>query len=212
MYDFLRTREDQLAFKKALEQIEQEKDLPAVHTSDTTTQRVYTPIAAQPETEKPVQTQTRYKFRSPVSRPDTSVIDLKNFKNWRDNNAEPTPKPNSATNILDKYAKPSNPDTSISQDFDKYFAERLKARPINPYVQTQTKVEEPAKPKIETKQPEPVKVEVVKPEPVKAEPIKIEVIEKKPEIKENKPKTNRKPRGKNKRRFDADVISSVDWK
>lgn len=56
----------------------------------------------------------------------------------------------------------------------------------------------------------PVKIEEdLKPK----EKIKVEVVDFNENKKEEKPKkTTRKPRGKSKKRFDADVISSVDWK
>ncbi len=42
--------------------------------------------------------------------------------------------------------------------------------------------------------------------------IKVEVVDFNQDKEKPKKVTNRKPRGKNKRRFDADVISNIDWK
>ena len=55
---------------------------------------------------------------------------------------------------------------------------------------------------------EPVRVEIKLHTEPRVAPAPVQ----KPAVAPKKKVTNRKPRGKNKRRFDADVIGSVDWR
>jgi len=84
---------------------------------------------------------------------------------------------------------------------NEMLAKKLKENPdlLNKLKANESKTEE--KPQILDSESNKIKIEVV------------DFTEKKPEPPKPVKKTvNRKPRGKNKRRFDADVISNIDWK
>ena len=132
---------------------------------------------------------------------------------------------NSKLNNKEKEEK----DTSIASFFKEKYSKGL-SQPVTPVVPVENKSEKqeesvqekPAKISlndlIKRKREEESKTEIVKEEDTEERKVKVEIVDfnedKKPEPKPEKPKkvVNRKPRGKNKRKFDPDVISSVDWK
>lgn len=118
----------------------------------------------------------------------------------------------------------SKPRVSYSDILDKVLSEKKRKQESNAV----TQIDLPNKLVVEVvvpekQEPEVVKEEVIKEVPVVKEVVK-EVIKEVPVVKEvikevikevpAKPKTTtpRKPRGKSKKRFDADIVSSVDWK
>ena len=127
----------------------------------------------------------------------------------------------------DTEEKDTKKDTDIASFFaEKYGAQKTKEK-NEPVIVSDKKQETPVKSTKTTlndlirnqkaKQQETqksenvVKIEVVDFADKKEEP-KVEAVKEEPKKEEPKKVVNRKPRGKNKRRFDADVISSVDWK
>lgn len=221
MYEFLETWEKKRAFKKALSEVIKEKPEPLER-------KVAAPVeASAPEAPKPITPAPVNIIKNPLRKPETTAIDLKYFKDWRhvervrsnnplyarpsvrrstdDDFAQPaiefpggnfgrrTPAPEKTltnNDIMERFAiKPR--ETTANRDFKTFIAETL------------------PKPKEEPK-PEP------KPEPKVEQKVKVEVVDLKPKEAPKpaaaKPATKRKPRGKGKRRFDADIISSVGWK
>lgn len=79
MLDFFKDKAKRKAFKQALKEVEQETTLSSheKHTKDTSIQRVY-----KSEAKEEVVVGT-YKMRTQLSRPETTAIDLKHFKDWR---------------------------------------------------------------------------------------------------------------------------------
>lgn len=232
MFEFLQTREERRAFKKALKEVESERPEPITFSRVSQEQRVshvnYSPS-----------------IKNPFRKPETTAIDLKYFKDWRKVNTvssknpayqQPKPKPRPIIDDDDEGAQPAIefpgetrrtlPISSVG------IAERFAVKPkdeqkdtdAKTYIQQtrlnrnrtesnfsqiirnvtnelnsikkQTTTPPPAQTPVENK----VKVEVVDftPKPSVAEP--------------KKPAVKRRPRGKGKRKFDADVITSVDWK
>lgn len=212
MVHFFADLEKRKAFKQALKEIEEDKTDGALHTSNAAVTRVYINPS---ETPSDAGGYVNVRPVSPLRRPETSAVDLKNFKDWRNATAKPatpptqpepatkptTPKLTTAQ-ILEKYSiKPATSDRTIGTDSTEYLRNRI-ATLSNNVAKTEPKpaVKEPVKP-----QPEPkvdtVKIEVINSAPAAPTP--------KPAA---KPAVKRKPRGKSRRRFDADVISNVDWK
>jgi len=99
----------------------------------------------------------------------------------------------------------------VDTDFDSYF-NSIFAEPKQKTVIKEDKIlEKPARRKTNLNTLINKSFADAEEESKKKPELKVEVID----FSDEKPKkksVNRKPRGKNKRRFDADVISSVDWK
>ncbi len=227
MFEFLQTTEKKSAFKKALNEITHEKPEPIVFSEKRS-------VEGAPR---------RYSttIKNPLRKPETTAVDLKNFKDWRqvdkvksDNpvykkpDPAPVPKPAPAPKAKDDdedeiferfpggrtFAK-DNPVTT-AEVIDR-FAVLPKDEPqttTNRKVTLQELVNrfQSSHSEAPKKEPEKEKPAVkVKEEPVDKN-IKVEIVD----FSDKKPKaktpSKRKPRGKSKKRFDADVISSVDWK
>ena len=235
MFDFFDSLEKKRAFQRALKEVNAEQlrqPAPAMQAKAS---------ASAPATQggQPVITPAhRRAIVSPFRRPETTAIDLKYFKDWRkvdtvqsnnptypkrplfpsrvqDEEAELVKdenpvKPTSTASTIEKFGIVQKEQSSTDRDITEYLRalreERAKRHAATP-VRTIT---EPIAPKKPVEEPKPA------PAAETNDKIKVEVIDfggqKEQPKPKPKPKTTRKPRGKNKRRFDADVISSVDWK
>ncbi len=249
MFEFFESRENRRAFKKALEEIAMEEAsiLQGKHTSDTTITRVY-----KTNDETTGGNAASLKVKNPLRKPETTAVDLKNFKDWRKVNKVPSSHPQYPTNkklFIDEeedeepmIKAPSSLEKSSSSVSSLDIISRLSENPAKQetdksittyYKQTQTK-EKPKEPDKKQVTNQNIREliekfapgEIAKHEKLKAEKdaltsseakeakIKIEVVDfsNKQTPEKPKKKVNRRPRGKSKRRFDADVISSVEWK
>ncbi len=206
MFDFLETREKKRAFRKALDEVTHEKPVPLVfreNKANDSAPRV-TPVVG---------------IKNPFLKPETTAIDLKNFKDWRNidkvKSDNKTYKPKNRFSfdeeepemIKDEDVKPKKffdrfdePQTTENKDtsFNSFMndTKKISLQDIINRANAQKKTEQSVEKAPET---EPT---------VKVEVVGLDKEEKKPE----KKTTKRKPRGKGKKRFDADVISSIDWK
>ena len=229
MFDFLESREKRRAFKKALKEVVREKPEPITFRKSNSE-----------ASDGPKVTRVNpylSSSRNPLRKPETTAIDLKYFKDWRkvekvpSNNPVYQPKPQSkkplfdddggvqpaialpgtqkqeskvTTNeIIEKFAiKPKEEKTD--KNANKYIMQTIKPKPEQHCI---------PRPKQEPTTNSAIN-QTKNTQSENENKIKVEVIDFTPkqEPKPVKPKTNRKPRGKGKRRFDADVITSVDWK
>lgn len=106
-------------------------------------------------------------------------------------------------------AKSENKEGKSSSSISELFAEMQRRRAAV----MQSDAPKVSEPEVKEEKPQ----QQIQPQENPKSEIKVEVIDKVPETEVakkavTKPKTNRRPRGKSKRRFDADVISSVDWR
>lgn len=245
--------ENRRAFRKALKEIKSEK--PVVKKNSVT--KVY---GNEPET---VASSSGPRYQGPLSKPNTAVVDLKNFKDWRNVDKvqsespefkgklfeEPRPAKafNSAAAYREEIERPNinrfmsgNPveeresvpggfnanmlgrhDTETPEERMQRMLKNLeeRRRAASARLKEIEGLEAKPEPKVEVKQQKPeTVVSEIKQEPMveqkpapkvtaPEQPIKVE-----PKPAPVKKVTNRKPRGKGKKRFDVDVITSIDWR
>lgn len=283
MFEFFDNLEKRRAFKKALQEVNDEildsqgVAVPSTmkkHTTDRTVSRVYHDMSGEKKkVEEPEVTTTAFRKSNPLRKPETTAVDLKNFKDWRNivaNESKEKQNPfdsrrsrynpfaedkddvlgknnfssnktttQSGIEALSKPADSSNKDLS----FDTYVKEKNKAgnnrqssiedimnrierfnkrmsdaqnnQQMQSTIINETKKEDKLDDTfvVSTNVNDP---EIKNKELKKDEKLTIEVVDfsNKNESEAPKKKTSgtKKTRGKNKKRFDADVIHSVDWK
>jgi len=261
MFDFFINYENRRAFKKALEELEEENSLTnAKQTQNVEVARSYKSAVGE---EKVTGT---LKVFNPLRKPETEAVDLKNFKNWREDKNSSTainkparrafdieddeedegvsleiesplktrkmPQPQTF-NIIDIMNSSTNKTTPNNKEISasSFFMEKYGLDKKEEKIESQPKLE--IKEKTPIVEDKPVHKKTTLNALLKSKMDKLFEDETKPEIKDIKEqdkvkievvdfkekklvqktkKTTRKPRGKSKKRFDADVISSVDWK
>lgn len=264
MFDFFDKLENKRAFKKALKEIQQEGN---VSNSATSVSRVYSNETSNISSGGNGGFSPKYS--DGLVKPDSEVVDMKNFKDWRkvervesnhpvykdklfasslkNSSSKPTDKVEPATEMsIDDNTQESiidylhddeeAQDRKARNDFMSYMMKKSNPpvdeakqpeqnKPKETKNQFTLLYEEMQRRKAEAAKKEAEKAEALKQSEVKSEPVAtpapVEPVKQKPEIvqvveiaqeKKEVKKVNRKPRGKNKRRFDADVIGSVDWR
>ena len=117
MLDFFKDRLKRKAFEQALKEVEQETTSTSreKQTRDTSIQRVY---KSEVKEEEVIGT---YKIKSPLSKPETSAIDLKHFKDWRkvDKVESKQPKYIDKRPPLEFKRAPDYDDVYLEEEFDE---------------------------------------------------------------------------------------------
>ena len=257
MFDIFSEFINKRALKRAMKEVEIE-DIIAQSKTEAPQREYKTNLEA--EGVKPI------RISSPLSKPETEAVDLKNFKNWRntekveskittealskkfsflddddDEGEQPSienPVGTKKKNIVDMIL-PSNDfekreekkESNIADFFkEKYGVKKDDVNENKNEHKEHSSIRNSVKVSLndllkrknqetdtnltinEVKEEKEVKFEENKKDS-KENKIKVEVVDfDEPKTKTTKKTVNRKPRGKNKRKFDADVISSIDWK